>query len=140
MHWKTFPRRITELEPYVGRFEASQIRGEGCDILFASYRARTTIEPHQHDTDNFGVITKGEMVIKVSDVEHHYLAGEWYYVAAPPCTRPTATSIPRKSSSGSKLKQRLSADHAKVEAALDLRVPAHNVSHRARTGGTLTFP
>jgi quercetin dioxygenase-like cupin family protein len=82
MHWKTFPPRMRQLERFVGLFEASRIRADGCDILLGTYPARTTIEPHQHDTDNYGVITRGEMFITIGDVERRYGPGEWYHVPA----------------------------------------------------------
>ncbi len=51
-------------------------------MLFATYPAGTVIEPHRHDTDNWGVITKGEMLITVGGRETSYRPGDWYHVAA----------------------------------------------------------
>lgn len=33
-------------------------------------------------TDNWGVITKGEMIITIGDREWHYVPGDWYHVPA----------------------------------------------------------
>ena len=82
MHWKSFPPAIRQLEPYGGQFEASRLRADGCDVLFGRYPAGTVIEPHEHPTDNYGVITKGEMLILIDEVERSYGPGDWYHVPA----------------------------------------------------------
>jgi quercetin dioxygenase-like cupin family protein len=82
MKWAQFPDRIRALEPFSQRFDAFRLRAESCDVLFATYPAGTVIEPHNHDTDNWGVITKGEMIIRVDGRETHYRPGEWYHVPA----------------------------------------------------------
>jgi quercetin dioxygenase-like cupin family protein len=56
-----YPSRIRKLEPYDGRFDAYRLRAEGAEVLFASYPVGTSIPPHAHDTDNFGVIIRGEI-------------------------------------------------------------------------------
>lgn len=63
MKWSAFPPRIRALEPYGGRFDAFRLTAQGCDVLFGTYPGGTRIERHTHPTDNWGVITKGEMVI-----------------------------------------------------------------------------
>lgn len=80
MKWDAFPDRIKTLEPFSGRFDAHRMQAEGCEIFFATYPAGTKIEPHIHDTDNWGVITKGEMFITVDGTETAYRAGDWYHV------------------------------------------------------------
>ena len=82
MRWTSFPPSIRQLEPYEGRFEATRLRAEGCDVLFGHYPAGTIIEPHDHPTDNYGVITKGEMFITVGGVERRFGPGDWYHVPA----------------------------------------------------------
>ena len=82
MKWNAFPDRIKALEPFSGRFDAHRLQAEGCEIFFATYPAGTVIEPHRHDTDNWGVITKGEMFITVGGVQTAYASGDWYHVSA----------------------------------------------------------
>ncbi len=75
-----FPARIRELPAFEGPFDAFRLRAEACDVLFASYPAGTTIEPHHHDTENYGVITHGELVLIVDGVERCCGPGDWYHV------------------------------------------------------------
>jgi len=82
MKTSSFPNRIRQLEPYRGRFDAFRLVAEGCDVLFASYPPGTVIESHDHDTDNWGVITKGAMYITVDGAETRFGPGDWYEVKA----------------------------------------------------------
>jgi quercetin dioxygenase-like cupin family protein len=82
MKWAEFPPRIRALEPYAGLFEAFRLKAEGCEVLFGTYPAGTRIAPHDHPTDNWGVITKGEMAIVIEGVERRYGPGDWYHVPA----------------------------------------------------------
>jgi quercetin dioxygenase-like cupin family protein len=82
MKWARFPDRIRALEPYSDRFEAFRLAAKGCQVLFGAYPAGTRIEPHAHDTDNWGVITCGEMTIALGAVERRYGPGDWYHVPA----------------------------------------------------------
>lgn len=82
MKWSAFPERIRSLEPFSDRFEAFRLAAENCDVLFATYPAGTSIESHTHDTDNWGVITKGEMIITMGGSETRYGPGDWYHVPA----------------------------------------------------------
>lgn len=77
-----YPELIRNLPRYSGRFEAYQLNAAGCKVLLASYPAGTVIEPHQHDTDNVGVITKGELLLTMDGVTQRIAAGEWYHVPA----------------------------------------------------------
>lgn len=79
-----FPDRIRMLPRYSGRFEAFQLANPDVDVLFASYPAGTTIEPHTHDTENFGVITKGTLILIVDGQEQQFQSGDWYHL--PPHT------------------------------------------------------
>ena len=75
-----FPNAIRRLEPYKGRFDAFRLRGEGCDVYFASYPAGTQIEPHCHETDNHGLITRGELILFMEGKETRFPAGSWYHI------------------------------------------------------------
>jgi len=77
-----FPKQIQSLPPFDGPFDAFKLAAEGCDVLFASYPAGTTVEPHTHDTDNVGVITQGELILIVNGEETRYGPGDWYHVPA----------------------------------------------------------
>jgi hypothetical protein len=57
-----FPERICRLEPI-------PIASEQCDVLFASYSAVMSIEPRTHDTENWGVVTRGELILDVQGRE-----------------------------------------------------------------------
>ena len=80
MKSKSFPEKILQLEPYSDRFDAFRLRADSCDVLFATYPAGTDIEPHSHDTENWGVITKGEMIITMDGRETRFQPGEWYHL------------------------------------------------------------
>ena len=77
-----FPKLLRELPPFEGPFDAFKLEAKNCDVLFASYPRGTKIEPHQHDTENVGVITQGELFLKVDGKETRYGPGDWYHVAA----------------------------------------------------------
>lgn len=77
-----FPPKLEQLEPFSERFDAHRLKADGCDVYFASYPAGTEIEPHTHDTDNWGVITKGRMFITMDGRETGFGPGEWYHVPA----------------------------------------------------------
>jgi quercetin dioxygenase-like cupin family protein len=76
-----FPGRIQGLPAFEGPFDAFRLRAEGCDVLFASYPAGTTIAPHSHDTENCGVITRGELVLITNGSEQRLGPGAWYRLA-----------------------------------------------------------
>jgi mannose-6-phosphate isomerase-like protein (cupin superfamily) len=78
----TFPAKIRTLEPYSGRFSAFRLQAHCCDVLFASYPAGTSVEPHTHTTENWGVVTKGTLVIVVGGIESRVGPGRWYHVPA----------------------------------------------------------
>jgi quercetin dioxygenase-like cupin family protein len=77
-----FPNRIRALPPFEGPFDAFRLATDECEVLFASYPAGTTIEPHSHETDNHGVITQGALFLTVDGEERFYGPGDWYSVAA----------------------------------------------------------
>jgi len=81
MKFDRFPPRIRSLEPFSERFEAFRLAARDCDVLFASYPAGTRIDAHAHDTENWGVITRGEMMLTVAGRETRYGPGDWYHIA-----------------------------------------------------------
>lgn len=77
-----YPDRIRSLPLYDGRFDAYKLAAEGADVLFASYPAGTHIPAHCHDTDNYGVIIRGELSLTIGGQTRRYAAGDWYHVPA----------------------------------------------------------
>ena len=77
-----YPDLICSLPEFSGQFDARRLSAENCDVLFATYPAGTIIEPHKHDTENVGVITKGELLLTIDDVTSIISTGQWYHVPA----------------------------------------------------------
>lgn len=77
-----YPDRIKSLELYDGRFDAYKLKAEKSDVLFASYPAGTSIPAHSHDTDNHGVITRGELMLTMNGETMRIGVGQWYHVPA----------------------------------------------------------
>lgn len=77
-----YPQKIKSLPLYDGRFDAYKLEAKDCDVLFASYPAGTEIPPHTHDTDNHGVITKGELILTMHGKTERIGVGQWYFVPA----------------------------------------------------------
>lgn len=77
-----YPDRIRKLPEYEGRFDAYKLEAKGADVLFASYPAGTHIPEHSHETDNHGVITRGQLNLTMDGLETIVKAGEWYHVPA----------------------------------------------------------
>ena len=80
MSKSAFPDRIRNLSPFEGPFEAFRLTAEGCEVLFASYPAGTVIDPHTHESENCGVITRGELILIKAGVEERYGPGDWYHL------------------------------------------------------------
>lgn len=78
----SYPQRIKTLPAYDGRFDAYKLEAESADVLFASYPAGTCIPEHTHETDNHGVITKGELQLTMNGATQCIRVGEWYHVPA----------------------------------------------------------
>ncbi|MEQ8765758.1 MAG: cupin domain-containing protein [Planctomycetota bacterium] len=76
----TFPDRVRRLPAFGGHFDAFQLTAQGCDVLFASYPAGTQIDPHTHPTENYGIVTKGELILELEGSERRYGLGEWYHI------------------------------------------------------------
>ncbi len=77
-----YPDKIKALPLYDGRFDAYKLDATGGDVLFAPYPAGTSIPPHVHDTDNHGVITRGELILTMEGATTRVCVGEWYHVPA----------------------------------------------------------
>ena len=77
-----YPERLRQLPAFDGPFEAYRLSADGADVLFASYSAGTEIPAHRHDTDNYGVITRGELILTIGDTVEKYGRGEWYEIPA----------------------------------------------------------
>ena len=77
-----FPDQIRGLPKFEGPFDAFKLPAKGCDVLFASYPAGTTISRHRHETDNVGVITRGELILTMNGSESRYGPGHWYHLPA----------------------------------------------------------
>ncbi|MDE0499547.1 MAG: hypothetical protein OXH86_19595 [Acidimicrobiaceae bacterium] len=54
-----FPSETAALPEFEGPFDAYRLAADNCEVLFATYPAGTSIEPHTHPTNNVGIITKG---------------------------------------------------------------------------------
>lgn len=80
-----FPRLFHDLPRFDGPFEAFKLSAKNCDVLFASYPAGTVISPHQHETENLGVITQGELILTLDGRETRYGPGMWYHIPAGTC-------------------------------------------------------
>ena len=80
MNLPHFPDKILSLPTFKGRFDANRLTTENVDIYFASYPKDTIIEAHKHDTNNYGVVTQGELILIIDEKERRYSLGEWYYI------------------------------------------------------------
>ncbi|MFP8881542.1 MAG: cupin domain-containing protein [Myxococcota bacterium] len=76
-----FPDPVRSLPPFDGPFDAFRLSADGCEVLFASYPAGASIEPHSHESENCGVITEGELLLTLDGTERRYVAGDWYHLA-----------------------------------------------------------
>ena len=77
-----YPDRIKQLPLYDGRFDAYKLEAKDSDVLFASYPAGTSIPLHTHDTDNHGVITRGELILTMNGTTTRVSTDQWYHVPA----------------------------------------------------------
>ncbi len=77
-----YPDKIRTLPIYDGRFDAYKLEAKEANILFASYPAGTVIPEHTHETDNHGVITRGELILTMQGEVTRFGVGDWYYVPA----------------------------------------------------------
>lgn len=77
-----FPPLVRGLPPFDGPFDAFRLEAKNCDVLFASYPGGTVIPPHDHPTENVGVITQGELILTVDGEQIRYRPGDWYHIPA----------------------------------------------------------
>ena len=77
-----FPPEIEGLPDFDVPFDAYRLAADNCEVLFATYPAGTSIEPHRHDTNNVGVITKGQLALTIDGRRTTHGPGEWYHVPA----------------------------------------------------------
>ena len=82
MKFDCFPDKIKTLDPHSCLFDAFKMNAENCKVFFATYPAGADIEPHDHDTENYGVVTKGAMRMVINGTEHEYKTGDWYHIPA----------------------------------------------------------
>ncbi|RTQ99846.1 cupin domain-containing protein [Halomonas nitroreducens] len=75
-----YPDKIRTLPLFDGRFDAYRLAAEGADVLFASYPSGTSIPPHAHETENHGVIIRGELILTIGGRIERYGVGDWYHV------------------------------------------------------------
>ena len=81
MSAKSFPEPIRALPKFDGPFDAFRLAADECHVLFASYPAGATIDPHSHETENCGVVTQGELILITNGSERRLRPGQWYHVA-----------------------------------------------------------
>ncbi len=77
-----YPDKIKTLPLFDGRFDAYRLAARDSDVLFASYPAGTSIPAHVHETDNYGVITRGALILTSLGSTRVYAVGDWYHVPA----------------------------------------------------------
>lgn len=77
-----YPDKIRTLPLFDGRFDAYRLAAKETDVLFASYPAGTSIPLHSHETDNHGVIIRGELILTIQGHVERYGVGDWYHVPA----------------------------------------------------------
>ncbi len=78
----SYPDKIRSLPRFDGQFDAYRLAADGADVLFASYPAATDIAEHTHETDNYGVILRGELRLTIGGRTERIGAGQWYHVPA----------------------------------------------------------
>ena len=78
----SYPDKIKTLPVYDGRFDAYKLEARDSDVLFASYPSGTVIPEHSHETDNYGVITRGELILTIGGEVTRFGVGDWYHVPA----------------------------------------------------------
>lgn len=79
-----YPDRIKALPLQMGKVDTSgkyKLEAKDCTILFANYKAGTTIPLHTHDNaDIYGVVTKGEITLTLDGKTTKYGVGDWYHI------------------------------------------------------------
>jgi len=79
-----YPDRIKALPLQIGKVDTSgkhKLEAKDCNILFANYKAGTSIPLHKHDNaDIHGVVTKGEIILTLDGETKKYGVGDWYHI------------------------------------------------------------
>lgn len=75
-----FPPQILALEKINSIYQSRRLNGAGCRMLFSTYARGTVIPEHEHATENCGVVTSGEMHVKMDGRWRRYGPGDWYIV------------------------------------------------------------
>src|SRR3990167_2708700 len=75
-----FPKIVYDMPKFEKDFAAHCLAPQDTDVLFASYQPGEKIPLHSHDTYNFGVITKGAMIIEMEEGETKYGTGDWFMI------------------------------------------------------------
>jgi quercetin dioxygenase-like cupin family protein len=77
-----FPEALlARLEAFEGGFHAHRLAAQGGDVLFARYAAGEHIPPHEHPTENWGVVLTGALELTCAGETRRYEAGSWYHLA-----------------------------------------------------------
>lgn len=75
-----YPDKFKTLPLYDGRFDAYKLEAKESEVLFASYPGGTEIPEHNHETDNYGVITRGELILTMNGEVARFGVGDRYHV------------------------------------------------------------
>jgi len=75
----SFPAAIRALPVAKSVATAYRLAAQGCDVMFVTAPAGTSLPSHVHDTDNATVILSGHLVVTLADgQERRYGPGDWY--------------------------------------------------------------
>lgn len=78
----SYPDKIKHLPLFNSGFDAYKLEAKDCDVLFASYPSGTEIPSHTHDTENHGVVIKGELILTMNETTQRIGVGQWYHIPA----------------------------------------------------------
>ena len=77
-----FPPEIEALPAFEGPFDAHRLQAEGCEVLFATYPAGTTIAPHTHRPTTSGWSLRDGSSSRSVRTSLSPRSGDWYHVPA----------------------------------------------------------
>jgi quercetin dioxygenase-like cupin family protein len=77
-----YPNKIKTLPVFEGSFNAYKLEAKNSDVLFASYPAGTSIPIHKHDTDNYGIVIRGELILTMNGEVSRISMSHWYHIPA----------------------------------------------------------
>ena len=75
-----FPKIFHSLPRHKGQFPATVLAAEQCRVFFSTLAAGSEIPPHTHDTDNYSIITQGELLLTMNGKTERIKQGQWCYV------------------------------------------------------------